>query len=71
MASGKISQETRDLYLVKIHTVVFSVLIQCSLVGYYQEEYAALLKMEAVCSSETLVATYLTTGCHNPQHEVR
>jgi hypothetical protein len=26
------------------------------------------LKMEAACSSKTLIATYSTTGCQNPEH---
>jgi hypothetical protein len=61
---------------MKIHTVVFWVIVACSLVGCYRrfgktfsvfKIAMSALKMETVCSSETLVITYYTIPCHKPE----
>jgi hypothetical protein len=49
---------------------VFWVMTPCSLVGDNQRfrvlpQYSE--KLEAVCSSETMVTIYQTTRCHNPE----
>jgi hypothetical protein len=48
------------LTAVKISMVVFWVVTPCQLTSEYQS-----LKMEAVCSSKTILA-YKPTRCHNP-----
>jgi hypothetical protein len=47
------------LLVYLMSTVVFWALLSCGLVGG--------LKIEAVCSSETLVPTYKSTQRHNPE----
>jgi hypothetical protein len=65
------------LTLVKVYSVVFWVVTPCSLIRdtNFGEEHTAFkfraasktLKMEAVCSSETLVSSCQTIRCHNPE----
>jgi hypothetical protein len=50
--------------VVKIHNVVFWIKTHCSPVGEYYFGGKYSLRMEAVCSSETVILTYQPTQCH-------
>jgi hypothetical protein len=50
--------------------VVFWVVTPCSLIGgnqYFMEMYASILKVE-ICSSKTVITSYKTIWCHNPEN---
>jgi hypothetical protein len=69
-----------------VHNVIFrNVTLCCKLVesnlkdggttylqniGTHQPDYNTILKMEAVCSSETLGHLYHAAKCHNPEDHV-
>jgi hypothetical protein len=48
---------------------VMTALTILMLVFYIVTSYGLALKMEAVCSSETLISTYIFTRCHNPEDQ--
>jgi hypothetical protein len=55
---------------VKMLMLVFSVVTLCGLIGRYQNfRGSSALKMEALCSSETLASTYKSTWCCNPEDQ--
>jgi hypothetical protein len=62
---------------VNIHIVVFLIMTPCSLIGGYQyfggmcaSTFSVTLKMEAACSSETLVLTCQIIHCHNLENNI-
>jgi hypothetical protein len=61
---------------VKMSRLVFWVVIPCGLVGRYKLfggtyhlHFQTDLKMEVVCSSETLISTYKSTQHYNPEDQ--
>jgi hypothetical protein len=60
---------------VKMLTVVFWVMMPCSLAGGYSFRgtycFTYKLKEEAVCSSETFVTNYKTKQCHSPEDNIQ
>jgi hypothetical protein len=48
---------------------VMTTLTILMLVFYIVTSYGLVLKMEAVCSSETLISTYIFTRCYNPEDQ--
>jgi hypothetical protein len=59
-----------------IHTLVFRLVTTCSLVDGYRrfggmfsilKTEVKALKIEAICTSETLVIAYYTAACHKPE----
>jgi hypothetical protein len=46
---------------------VFWIVMPCGFVGCIDVLESAALKRDAVCSSETLVLIYNSTGHHNPE----
>jgi hypothetical protein len=56
------------LVTVKMPFVVFWV-VAPYISSLVHGQTSSVLKMEAICSSETSVSTYKSTSCHNPEDQ--